>query len=353
MYGLFRPLLFRLDAERAHNLTLTLLRVAGNLPITNYLMRELFDFRDPRLHVDVFGIQFKNPVGLAAGYDKNGVAVRGLSALGFGHIEIGTVTRSAQVGNPRPRIHRVPGSLALINSMGFPNAGMDAIPPTSLAEESAGGIRFGINIGKSKDTPLERAAEDYAELLKSVHAHTDYVAINVSSPNTPGLRNLQSRAAVNDLLRALTQVRDELTPRVPLLMKISPDLHETEIDDVLDAVMSCGVDGIIATNTTISRDGVPPMNVPGGLSGAPLRSRSTQVIRYITQKTRGALPIIGVGGILNAVDAIEKVRAGARLVQVYTGLVYRGPGLVGEINRELIRICEREGLRNIDELMKQ
>jgi len=351
MYPLVRPLLFRVDAERAHNLTLTLLRLAGNFPITNYFLRRLFEHEDSRLNVEAFGLRFKNPVGLAAGYDKNGVAVRGLSSLGFGHIEIGTVTRSAQAGNPRPRIHRVPGSGALINSMGFPNAGMDAISPLPPLLRGVGGIRIGINIGKSKDTPLENAAEDYVALLKRVHAQADYVAINVSSPNTPGLRSLQSRAAINDLLRTVTRVRDQLTPRVPLLVKISPDLNESEIDDVLDAVTSCGVDGIIATNTTLNREGVPPTNIPGGLSGAPLRTRSTQVIRHIAQQTRGALPIIGVGGIFSAADALEKLRAGARLVQVYTGLVYRGPGLVGEINRELIRMCEREGAENIAEYL--
>lgn len=355
MYDLVRPLLFRLDAERAHNLTLALLRAVEQFPITNYFLRALFDFYDPRLHIDAFGLQFRNPIGLAAGYDKNGVAVRGLSSLGFGHIEIGTLTLSAQPGNPRPRIHRVPGSGALINSMGFPNTGADAITSHGSPHHSgerAGGrsVRLGINIGKSKDTPLERAAEDYVDLFRRVHARADYVAINVSSPNTPGLRNLQSREAIYDLLCTVTLARDELRPRVPLVVKISPDLSETEIDCVLDAATSCGVDGIIATNTTLDRAAISPTNIPGGLSGAPLRSRSTQVIRYIAQQTSGKLPIIGVGGIFSAADALEKLRAGARLVQVYTGLVYRGPGLVGEINRELVRRCEREGLKNIAEM---
>lgn len=350
MYGVVRPLLFRLDAEQAHNLTLALLRIAGNFPITDYLLRRMFEFDDARLQVETFGMRFKNPIGLAAGYDKNGVAVRGLSSLGFGHIEIGTVTRSAQMGNPHPRIHRIPGSSALINSMGFPNAGVDAIPPTRIGEWGRQGIRLGINLGKSKDTQLERAAEDYVELFKRVHARADYIAINVSSPNTPGLRSLQSSAAINDLLRRVTRVRDEITPRVPLLAKISPDLAESEIDDILDAATRCGVDGIIATNTTLDRAAIPPTSVPGGLSGAPLRERSTRVIRYIAQQTRGALPIIGVGGIMGAADAVEKLRAGARLVQVYTGLVYRGPGLVKEINRELVRMCERDGLESIGEL---
>lgn len=349
MYGFFRSLLFRLDAEQAHNLTLALLQ----LPFTNYFLRALYDFNDPRLHVDAFGLQFKNPVGLAAGYDKNGVAVRGLSGLGFGHIEIGTVTRIAQPGNPRPRVHRIPGSGALINSMGFPNKGVNALPSLDKGRAGVGAVRLGINIGKGKATPLEHAADDYVELFKQVYTRADYMVINVSSPNTPGLRNLQARAAMNDLLRTVTQVRDTMTPHVPLLAKISPDLSEPEIDDVLDAVTNSGVDGIIATNTTLDRSAVPAMNVPGGLSGAPLRERSTQVIRYISQQTRGTLPIIGVGGISSAANAVEKLRAGAKLVQVYTGLVYRGPGLVREINRELARLCEREGAKNIKELLGQ
>lgn len=355
MYDLVRPLLFRLDAERAHNLTLALLHAAGQIPVANYFLRTLFDFHDPRLYVDAFGIQFKNPIGLAAGYDKNGVALPGLTGLGFGHIEIGTVTRAAQVGNPRPRIHRVTESGALINSMGFPNAGVDSVggDHSSLASGVRAGlrpVRVGINIGKSKDTPLESAAEDYVELLRRVHARADYIAINISSPNTTGLRNLQSRAEINALLRAVKQVRDALTPRVPLLVKISPDLSEPEIDNVLDAIMYCDVDGIIATNTTLDHAAIRSMNVAGGLSGVPLRSRSTQVIRYIARQTSGKLPIIGVGGVFSAADALEKLRAGARLVQIYTGLVYRGPGLVREINRELVRRCERAGLKNIAEM---
>ncbi|MBI1801368.1 MAG: quinone-dependent dihydroorotate dehydrogenase [Chloroflexi bacterium] len=358
MYERIRPLLFRLDAERAHHLTLALLRLAGNLPLTEVFLRRLFPCEDPRLAVEAFGLRFKNPIGLAAGYDKNGVALRALSGLGFGHIEIGTVTRSAQTGNPRPRIVRVAGSGALINSMGFPNAGVEAILPALRRRGDNRGIRLGINIGKSKDTPLERAAEDYVALLKRVHPLADYVAINVSSPNTPGLRDLQSRAAINDLLRAVTRARDDLTPRVPLLVKISPDLSASELDDILEAVTDCGLDGIIATNTTLNRAGVhgepvePRATIPGGLSGAPLRARATDVIRTIAEKTRGALPVIGVGGVFDAADALEKLRAGARLVQIYTGLVYRGPALAGEINRELVRVCEREGLKHIGEVWR-
>ncbi len=346
MYQLIRPLLFRLDAEQAHDLTLALLRIAGNFPVTNYILSKLFSVSDPRLEVEAFGIRFKNPIGLAAGYDKNGIAIQGLGCLGFGHIEVGTVTRFPQAGNPRPRIHRIPESHALINSMGFPNAGVDRL------RLNRGSARFGINIGKSKDTPLERAAEDYCELLKRVHAQADYVALNVSSPNTPGLRQLQSRAAINDLLRAVTSARDALTPRVPLLVKISPDMRDDEIGDVLAAVQDNGIDGVVATNTTISREGVPAYaKTSGGLSGTPLRSRATEMIRFIARQTQGRLPIIGVGGMASTEDALEKLRAGARLIQIYTGLVYAGPGLVRQINRGLVQVCQREQVSSIANLV--
>jgi dihydroorotate dehydrogenase len=351
MYSRLRPLLFRLDAERAHDLTLTLLRWANYLPLTIHLLRLLFDTNDPRLEVEAFGLRFKNPVGLAAGYDKNGVAVRGLSALGFGHIEVGTVTRLPQAGNPLPRIHRVPEARALINSMGFPNAGVEALPhhlsPSpaykQLADTTRLPVRVGVNIGKGKDTPLERAAEDYGTLLRQVHTRADYVAVNISSPNTQGLRQLQARAFINDLLKALIAVRDSLTLRVPLLVKIAPDLSEGELDEALLAMKDNGVDGVIATNTTTRRVDVPDYaaGLAGGLSGAPLRARSTEVIRYIARQTAGQLPIIGVGGILSVDDALEKLDAGATLIQIYTGLVYAGPSLVRKINQRLVESLNR------------
>ena len=265
---------------------------------------------------------------------KDGVAVKGLSALGFGHIEVGTVTRQRQIGNPKPRVHRVPEAHALINSMGFPNAGVDAL------KIGRGSARVGINIGKGRDTPLERAAEDYYALFKQVYRQADYVALNVSSPNTLGLRQLQAREAMTSLLKEVTALRNGLTPRVPLLVKIAPDLIDSEIDDVLDAVAGTGVDGLIATNTTIGRAGVPDTDraLTGGLSGAPLRARSTEVIKYVNRRTGGNLPIIGVGGIASVTDAREKLDAGAILVQVYTGLVYRGPGLVRQINLGLLNL---------------
>ncbi len=296
----------------------------------------MFEVADPRLEVEAFGIKFNNPVGLAAGYDKNGVAARGLSCLGFGHIEVGTVTRLPQAGNPKPRIHRLPESRALINSMGFPNAGAEALRVASGARRMT---RVGINIGKGRDTPPELAAEDYGALLRQVHGQADYVVLNLSSPNTPGLRQLQAKAMLGDLLNAVASVRDGLRPRKPLLIKISPDLAEAEIDGAIETAMACGMDGVIATNTTVSRDGLPDYarELKGGLSGAPLRARSTEVIRRIARRAEGHLPIIGVGGIASAADALEKLQAGATLVQVYTGLVYGGPGLVRQINLGLLK----------------
>lgn len=348
MYPLVRDVLFRFDAERVHAATLQLLRFVGAFPPAAHSARALFEVNDPCLAVEVFGVQFKNPVGLAAGYDKDGVAIRGLSCLGFGHIEVGTVTLRAQSGNPRPRLHRVPTARALINSMGFPNAGVDAL------RVPRGVTRIGINIGKNKDTPLEDAAPEYCALVERVHPYADYIALNVSSPNTPGLRALQARANIETLLRAVMATRQRWTSRVPILVKISPDLTDAELDDLLDVLMRCGVDGVVATNTTVSRAAVPRYaDVSGGLSGAPLRARATEVIRHIAAHTRGALPIIGVGGIASAEDALEKIRAGASLVQVYTGLVYAGPALVRDINQSLARVCAREGMRNISELTRE
>jgi dihydroorotate dehydrogenase len=334
MYRLIRPLLFRLDAERAHHLTLTLLAWAGATPPVRAALRQWFTLEAESLAVEAFGVQFKNRVGLAAGYDKNATAVAGLACLGFGHLEVGTVTRQAQAGNPRPRIHRAPAAEAIINRMGFPNAGADALclqrPPR---------VRIGINIGKSRETPVEQAATDYCVLFEQIYRQADYVAINVSSPNTLNLRQLQARTALTELLTAVAGVRNRLTPRTPLLVKIAPDLSEAELDDLLDAVALTGVDGIIATNTTTSRRGLPTayQQLEGGLSGAPLRPQATAVVRYLARRSQGRLPIIGVGGILSAADARERLEAGAWLVQLYTGLIYRGPGLVREILAGLAR----------------
>lgn len=332
MYQHLRPWLFKMDPERVHDWTLRLVRLAGQLPPVRGLLRALYAVNDPRLEVSAFGLKFKNPVGLAAGYDKNGVAVAGLGALGFGHIEIGTVTRRPQLGNPHPRLHRV-SDAALINSMGFPNVGARALKIDRGGDE----CRVGVNIGKGKDTPLDQAAEEYAALFEEVQPLADYVTINVSSPNTLQIRRLQARDYLDELLSRVARRRDALSPRKPVLVKIAPDLSEAEIDDVLAAIDLAGIDGVIATNTTLGRGGLPDhcRELKGGLSGAPLRVRATEVIRYVARRTQGRLPIIGVGGIMDAAGAIEKLEAGATLIQLYTGLVYAGPSLVKDINRAL------------------
>ncbi len=373
MYNLLRPLLFRLDPEHAHHLTLNALRVAAALPFGLRWLGSTFNVvNDPRLEVEAFGLKFKNRVGLAAGYDKNGVAVRGLGALGFGHIEIGTVTRIPQLGNPKPRVHRVREVQGVINSMGFPNEGVEALTRRMKNEGRSmnssfihhpSSFRIGINIGKGKDTPVERAAEDYCALLEQVAPYADYVAINISSPNTMNLRQLQAKSFIVGLLREIARTRKSVgsgqkaessevssmaqisakhvnlqISNLPLLVKIAPDLSESEIDDVLDAIAQTGIDGIIATNTTLAREGLPSyaQSLKGGLSGAPLTARSTQVIRHIAKQTQGKLPIIGVGGIMTPQDALAKLDAGATLVQVYTGMIYAGPGLVCDINKSAI-----------------
>jgi dihydroorotate dehydrogenase len=337
MYQIIRPLLFKFDPELIHQITLHAIEWAGKLPPTYALVRAMFELNDPRLEVQAFGVKFRNPIGFAAGYDKDAIAVRGLSALGFGHVEVGTLTRQAQPGNPKPRVFRVVESQGLINSMGFPNAG------AARMKVQRGEAKVGINIGKSKDTPLERAAEDYVALFKQVYAQADYVALNISSPNTLNLRQLQARDYIEALLKQVTAVRDAVASpasrRVPVLVKIAPDLNEGEVDDVLGAIELAGIDGIIATNTTIAREGIPERyrDLTGGLSGRPLTRRALEVVSSIHRKTGGRLPIIGVGGVMDAADALAMLQAGAALVQVYTGMIYSGPGLVKEINRALLR----------------
>jgi dihydroorotate dehydrogenase len=331
VYDLLRPALFRLDPERAHRLTIDALRAAAAFsPLRAALSRAFSARLDP---VTAFGVTFKNRVGLAAGYDKNGVAVPGLAALGFGHVEVGTVTRIPQPGNPKPRVHRVRETNGVINSMGFPNDGVEALLKNLRTVGRPDGVVLGINIGKGKDTPVERAAEDYVALLQLCAPHADYIAVNISSPNTMNLRQLQARTAIESLLREVMRARDSLPARVPVLVKIAPDLSEAELDDAIGAIRDCGADGLIATNTTLARDGQPgyAQGLKGGLSGAPLTEKATQVIAHAAQMLNGGMPIIGVGGILSADDARAKLDAGATLLQLYTGLVYRGPRLVREV----------------------
>ena len=328
LYALARPLLFALDAELAHQLTLEL----ADAPLRFGLLRVA---RVPGAPVRAMGLEFPNPVGLAAGLDKNAAHVDALARLGFGFIEVGTVTPRAQPGNPRPRLFRLPRAQALINRMGFNNVGLDEFLE-NLSRASWRGV-LGINIGKNADTPLEKAADDYATCLERVYARASYVAINVSSPNTQGLRSLQGKEELDALLARLSALRAPLAERhgrrVPLALKIAPDLDAKQILQIADAVRRHGIDSVIATNTSGAREGVeglPHAGEAGGLSGAPIRARATAALAALAAALKGEVPLIGSGGILRGADAAEKISAGASLVQLYTGLVYRGPDLVAE-----------------------
>ena len=334
-YPLLRSLLFRLDPEHAHDLSLGALRAMRPLGLPRLLAGV-----SPKLETQVLGLQFPNPVGLAAGLDKNGDYIRALNALGFGFIEVGTVTPRPQPGNPKPRMFRLPAANALINRMGFNNKGVDYLVKR-VTQSGYRGV-LGINIGKNFDTPVERAAEDYLHCLEKVYPHASYVTVNVSSPNTPGLRDLQHGGMLDELLAAVKgeQMRLSLAWNryVPIVVKIAPDMTDEQIIGLADALLRHGMDAVAATNTTLSREGVDGLehaDEAGGLSGAPVRDRSTHVIRVLNAHFQGALPIIGVGGIMSGHDAVVKLRAGASLVQLYSGLVYRGPGLVGEVVRAL------------------
>lgn len=336
MYAGLRPWLFRADPEWTHDRTLDLLALVGSTDFGRGMMRRLFPLPAVDRRVRAMGLEFANPVGMAAGYDKDGRAMWGLASLGFGHLELGTVTPKPQAGNPRPRVFRLPEDQALINRMGFPNCGAEALA-CRLARGRPPGVIIGVNIGKGVDTPLERASEDYCWLLRRFHGLADYLAVNISSPNTLGLRKLQARDLLGSLLGALADERRACTAQdgkpLPLLVKLAPDLTEEELEEAIGVVLDKGLEGVIATNTTLDRGGLrsSARGEAGGLSGAPLRQRSTEVVRQAARWSGGKLVVVGVGGIHSADDAREKLEAGASLIQVYTGLVYRGPGLVREI----------------------
>jgi dihydroorotate dehydrogenase len=336
MYQAMRPLIFRLQPEAAHNLTVALLRASGALPPVAALLRAQFRPAQPSAAVRAFGLTFPNPLGLAAGYDKDGLAWRGLAALGFGHIEVGTVTVRPQAGNPGPRVFRIPESEAVINRMGFPNRGAEFVA-RRLEGPRPAGLVLGVNIGKNKDTPLEEAAQDYASLIRRFAPLADYLTVNISSPNTPGLRALQSGPALEGLLRDLRVARLDAARAagrpVPILVKLAPDLARDQLIDAVGAIRQAGMDGIILSNTTLRRDGLasPLAAESGGMSGRPLRDHATALLREVVDLTRGRLPIIAAGGVMSPEDALEKLDAGAALVQVYTGLIYRGPALVKAI----------------------
>ncbi len=345
--SLVRPLVFRLtrhDAEIAHTLSMVLLSVISRSPALVRALHQHYTIQHPALERTLWGLRFPNPVGLAAGYDKDGLALPALAALGFGSIEVGTVTWHAQPGNPRPRVFRLPASEGLINRMGFNNQGALALAqrlrqPVAMRVPP---VPIGISLGKSRRTPLERAVYDYCASLRLLYPYGNYFAINVSSPNTPGLRALQERAQLETLLaalqseaRRLAQIHQEATPR-PLLLKLAPDLSEPALLELLQVCEDHRICGIIATNTTISREGIhETIHEAGGLSGRPLAQVALRVVRFLSRETGGRLPIVGVGGIASADDAQRMLDAGASLLQIYTGLVYQGPHLVRAMNRHL------------------
>jgi dihydroorotate dehydrogenase len=340
MYHLLKPLLFLLSPETAHRATVFLLDRAAAFAPTRLLLRRWYCVNDKRLERQLLGLTFPNPVGLAAGFDKDGKHIEGLACIGFGFIEVGTVTPKPQDGNPRPRLFRLPADWALINRMGFNNEGLDALTGRLRRLRDKGlpdGLIIGGNIGKNKTTPNEQAADDYLRCFEALFPYVDYFVVNVSSPNTPGLRELQEKEPLTRLLQFLQEKnRAHITPK-PILLKIAPDLSDHQLDDIADIVQSTGLNGVIATNTTISRQelATPEKTIEtigaGGLSGAPLRTRATAVIRYLREKMGPGPVIIGVGGIDSAEAAQEKLAAGANLVQVYSGLVYEGPGLVKKV----------------------
>ncbi|CAM3515478.1 quinone-dependent dihydroorotate dehydrogenase [Marinicrinis lubricantis] len=354
---MIKPILFKMDPEKAHHLTIGGLKAAGSIPGALAMLGGMYGWKvDERLASEVCGIRFPSPVGLAAGLDKNGQAVPAFSRIGFGFIEVGTVTPKGQPGNELPRLFRLPPDDALINRMGFNNDGADKMAD-HLRRLKQRTVPVAVNIGKNKLTPNEDAVSDYRACIDTLFPYADFFVVNISSPNTPDLRKLQHGEQLSELLSA---VCDEMrtqhqkyaqTPKKPIFVKIAPDLNETELKDIIDVVSKSEISGIIATNTTLSRDGLqhPNATQAGGLSGRPLTARSTEVIRTIFQATDGKLPIIGVGGIFNADDAYEKIRAGASLVEVYTALIYRGPGLLKEIGQGLIRRLEQDGFSRISD----
>jgi dihydroorotate dehydrogenase len=343
MYKLFRKILFLFPAETAHHLTFNMLKWVCFIPGIKSLIHVSCNPTKPEDAVDLFGLQFPNRVGLAAGLDKNAVLFEELAAFGFGFIEIGTITPRPQTGNPQPRLFRLLSDSAIINRMGFNNDGME-IAYQRLAKRKNKSLVIGGNIGKNKDTPNEHAWDDYRLCFEKLYPVVDYFVVNVSSPNTPGLRELQEKEPLTKLLTQLQALNQSKEKPKPVLLKIAPDLTHEQLDDIIEIVLKTSLSGVIATNTTISRAGLQADQQllesigAGGLSGKPLRQNSTDVIRYIVQHAKGKIPVIGVGGIMSAEDAIEKLEAGASLVQIYTGFVYEGPPLISSIIKAIRKV---------------
>jgi dihydroorotate dehydrogenase len=333
---LIRPILFRFDPEEVHYFTFSFVRFISKIPGVSSIIKAIYKENDPRLEREVFGIKFSNPVGLAAGFDKDAKLYKELSDFGFGFIEIGTVTPVGQEGNPKKRLFRLKEDQAIINRMGFNNGGV--IEAVERLKQNKG-VLIGGNIGKNKITPNENAVDDYIICFDALFNHVDYFVVNVSSPNTPNLRALQDKEPLTQLLQTLQNKNLTHAKPKPILLKIAPDLTDEQLLDIIDIIKTTQIAGVIATNTTISRDGLQSVNKEemGGLSGKPLTKRSTEVIRFLSEKSNKAFPIIGVGGIHTAQDAIEKLNAGASLVQLYTGFIYEGPALIKAINKEILK----------------
>ncbi len=340
MYGLVKRILFLISPERVHHWVMATIGFLCKATFIKKAIAAQFSLKDPALARTVFGLPFKNPVGLAAGFDKNAEHIENLAAFGFGFIEVGTVTPLPQPGNAQPRMFRLPADEALINRMGFNNQGVDVVADR-LSRVERNGLIIGGNIGKNKATPNEKAVDDYVICFDRLFDVVDYFVVNVSSPNTPGLRELQEKEPLTHILKTLQKRNDKEGVSKPILLKIAPDLSEAQLDDIVEIVLESKIAGVIATNTTLSRDGLASAKTltdeAGGLSGKPLSQRATEVIAYLSKKSKKAFPIIGVGGIHSAEDALEKLQAGASLVQVYTGFIYEGPGLVRAINRALMK----------------
>ncbi|WP_282124951.1 quinone-dependent dihydroorotate dehydrogenase [Marinifilum flexuosum] len=338
---IIRPLLIQFDAEKIHKFTFSCLTLFQKITLIRKISSLFFTINHPALERELFGLKFPNPVGLAAGLDKNAEAFDMLGSMGFGFIEIGTLTPKPQDGNPKPRLFRFVNDKAIVNRMGFNNDGvLEAIE--RLKRKKTNTI-IGGNIGKNKVTSNELASDDYINCFEALYPHVNYFVVNVSSPNTPNLRALQDKEPLKDLLNKLMGLNKIKKKTKPILLKIAPDINEAQLDDIIEIVQDTKIAGIVATNTTISRDGLSYSEKEieavgaGGLSGNPLKQKSTEVIRYIHQKSNGSIPIIGVGGIMTAQDALEKLDAGASLIQIYTGFIYSGPSLIKEINKALIR----------------
>ena len=336
---LIRPLFFLIDAERVHHFVFTFLKLSGKIPGFNSLLKLIFGYKNHKLQRDLLGLVFQNPVGLGAGFDKDAKLIDELACFGFGFIEIGTLTPQPQPGNEKPRLFRLPQDQALINRMGFNNKGV--LAAVSRLKKKKSSVIVGGNIGKNKATPNEKALDDYAYCFEALHPYVDYFVVNVSSPNTPGLRELQEKEPLRKLLSYVKSLSLAKPKPKPVLLKIAPDLTNSQLNDVIEILKETKTDGVIATNTTISREELttPSQELQkignGGLSGKPLKDRSNEVIRYLRERLGKSYPIIGVGGIMTEQDAVEKIEAGADLVQVYTGFVYEGPGFVKRINKIL------------------